>query len=51
MGIPKSSVMNYESALKANKFLLVVNGAAEEASRADAILRKTAAIEFSAHAG
>ena len=49
MGIPKSSVVNYESALKANKFLLVVHGKNGEASKASAILRKTAPIELSAH--
>ena len=49
MGIPKSSVINYESALKANKFLLVVHGANGEASRANEILRKTEPIEVTAH--
>ena len=49
MGIPKSSVINYESALRANKFLLVVHGANGEASRANGILRKTEPIELVAH--
>jgi hypothetical protein len=51
MGIPKSSVINYESALRANKFLLVVHGANGEASRANGILRKTEPIELAAHHG
>jgi|SRR6185369_4938716 hypothetical protein len=51
MGIPKSSVINYESALRANKFLLVVHGANGEASRANGILRKTESIELAAHDG
>ena len=51
MGIPKSSVINYESALRANKFLLVVHGANGEASRANGILRKTEPIELAAHSG
>jgi hypothetical protein len=49
MGIPKSSVINYESALKANKFLLVVHGANGEAAKASEILRKTEPIELAAH--
>ncbi len=34
MGIPKSDVINYESALKANKFLLILHGTNGETSRA-----------------
>jgi len=49
MGIPKSSVVNYESALKANKFILVIHGANGEASKASDILRKTEPIELAAH--
>jgi hypothetical protein len=49
MGIPKSSVINYESALKANKFLLVLHGANGEASKATSILIKTEPIELTAH--
>lgn len=49
MGIPKSSVVNYESALKANKFILVIHGANGEASKAGEILRKTEPIELTAH--
>lgn len=51
MGIPKSSVVNYESALKANKFLLVVHGVNGEASKAKEILQKTEPIELTAHGG
>jgi hypothetical protein len=50
MGIPKISVINYESALRANKFLLVIYGASGEASKASGILRRTEPIELSAHA-
>jgi hypothetical protein len=38
IGIPKNSVIAYESALKADQFLVVVRGTAEEAARAKAIL-------------
>ena len=46
MGIPKSDVINYESALKANKFLLIVHGTNGETSRANDILRTTETIEL-----
>jgi heat induced stress protein YflT len=49
MGMPKANVISYESALNANKFLLVVHGANGEASKASEILRKTGAIELTAH--
>ena len=49
MGIPKSSVINYESALKANKVLLVVHGVNGEASKASEILRTTEPIELAGH--
>jgi hypothetical protein len=49
MGIPKSSVVNYESALKANKFVLVVHGENAEASKASEVLSKTEPIELAAH--
>jgi hypothetical protein len=49
MGMPKTNVISYESALKANKFLLVVHGTNGEASKASEILRKTEAIELTSH--
>jgi Heat induced stress protein YflT domain len=49
MGIPKSDVINYESALRANKFLLIVHGTDGETSRANDILRTTETIELAAH--
>ena len=41
VGIPKDSVLNYETALKANKFLLVAHGTADEAVHARRILQTT----------
>lgn len=38
MGIPKDSVIRYEAAIKAHKFLLLANGTAAELDRARAIL-------------
>ena len=49
MGIPKSNVISYESALKANKFLLVVHGTDGEGFKAKEILRNTEPIELMAH--
>ena len=49
MGIPKTSVINYESALKANKFLLVVQGMNGSATKTAKILKNTDAIEFAAY--
>jgi hypothetical protein len=38
IGIPKESVLRYETLLRAGKFLLVVHGTGEEVARAQAIL-------------
>jgi hypothetical protein len=38
IGIPKNSVVQYETALKADNFLVMVHGTPEEATRARAIL-------------
>jgi len=49
IGIPKDSVLKYETSLKANKFLLVVHGTVDEVERASSILRGTGAIETRVH--
>lgn len=41
LGIPKNSILQYETALKAGKFVLVAHGSAEETDRARDILRHT----------
>ena len=38
IGIPKESVLRYETFLKAGKFMLVVHGTSDEVTRAQAIL-------------
>ena len=38
IGIPKNSVVQYETDVKANRFLVMAHGAAEDAARARAIL-------------
>jgi hypothetical protein len=49
MGIPKHSVINYEAALKANKFILIVDGTVDDDSGATEVLRTTQTIELAAH--
>ena len=44
LGIPKDSVVKYETSIKAGKFLLIAHGNAEEVEKARAILQ-TAAVE------
>jgi hypothetical protein len=41
MGIPKDSVVKYETALKTDKFLLMVHGSASEVEKAHEILEST----------
>jgi hypothetical protein len=41
LGIPKDSVVKYETMLKTDKFLLIAHGSAEETTRAKAILAIT----------
>ena len=47
--IPKDSVLRYETALKADKFVLVAHGTAQEAEKAKSILAKNKAEETSLH--
>ena len=41
MGIPKNSVVKYEMAVKANKYLLMVHGTAADVEKAQAIIAST----------
>jgi hypothetical protein len=41
LGIPKDSVLQYETALKTDKFLLIAQGSADEINRAKEILNRT----------
>ncbi len=50
MGIPKDSVLQYESAVKSDKFLLIVNGSASEAAKAKGILDATQPAQVALHA-
>lgn len=51
IGIPKNSVIQYETELKADNFLLLVHGTPEEAIRARAILGSSKPLRLDAYAG
>ena len=51
LGIPKDSVLRYETALKADKFLVLVNGAADAIRRAQEVLSAAGSSDVQAHAG
>jgi uncharacterized membrane protein len=51
MGIPKDSVLEYELALKTDKFLLLVHGSSEEVEKAKEILARTQTAHVTVHAG
>jgi uncharacterized membrane protein len=41
LGIPKNSILQYETALKTGKFVLIAHGTAEETARAREIIHRT----------
>jgi hypothetical protein len=49
IGIPKDSIVRYETALKADKFLLVAHGTAEEVEKAKSIIDATKPVEAAVH--
>src|SRR5215469_3923 len=49
IGIPKDSVLKYESDVKADKFLLVAHGTADEAAKAREILNRTQTANVAQH--
>jgi len=51
IGIPKDSILRYEVALKADKFLLIAHGTAEEVAKAKEIIGHTSPVEVNVHAG
>jgi len=50
IGIPKDSVVEYESALKSDKFLLLAHGTASEVAKARDILETTHPVQVTVHA-
>jgi uncharacterized membrane protein len=49
IGIPRDPVLRYETALKANKFMLVVHGDAKEVRRAHDLLKTSGHSSFDEH--
>ncbi len=51
IGIPKDSVVNYELAVKTDKYLLVVHGTAADVEKAHRIIQGTNPVSVEMHAG
>jgi hypothetical protein len=49
IGIPKDSILKYETAIKSDKYLLVAHGTRDEVEKAKQILDKTPAQEVDMH--
>ncbi len=50
IGIPKDSVLQYETAIKSNQFILVAHGTADEAAHARRVLQTTGPHSMETHA-
>ena len=51
IGIPKDSVIEYQTALKTDQYLLIVHGTAAEVGAARDIIKATNPVKFSLHSG
>jgi hypothetical protein len=49
LGIPKDSVVKYETAIKADNFLVVAHGTSEEIARAKDVIATTRPVEVGVH--
>ncbi len=49
VGIPKDSVVKYETAVKADKFLIIVHGTEDEVTKAKEIIKSTNPVDSEAH--
>jgi hypothetical protein len=49
VGIPKNSIVNYEQAIKASKFLVIAHGTSDEAAKAKGILETSGATKVDTH--
>jgi hypothetical protein len=49
IGIPKDSIVEYEEALRADKFLLLAHGTADDVDKAKDILQTTDPLEITSH--
>jgi len=51
IGIPKNSVLEYETALKSDKFLVIAHGTAADVTKAKELLGRTGPAKIVAHQG
>jgi hypothetical protein len=51
IGIPKDSIVKYETALKADQFVLIAHGTAAEVAKAKDIIETTHPAQVSLHSG
>jgi len=51
IGIPKNSILKYETAIKAGKYLVIAHGTADEIAQAKEIIEGTKAVESTVHHG
>jgi hypothetical protein len=51
IGVPKDSVLRYETALKASKFLVIVHGSGDDIRRARDVLEAAGSTDVQTHAG
>jgi hypothetical protein len=51
IGIPQNSIVQYEAALKSDKFLVIAHGTADEVARAKSIIETTGAAQTTVHSG
>lgn len=51
IGVPKDSVLRYETALKASKFLVIVHGGGDDIRRAHDVLASAGSSDVQTHAG
>ena len=49
IGIPKDSILRYEVALKADKFLLIAHSAADDVAKAKETIERTSPVEVNVH--
>jgi hypothetical protein len=51
IGIPKNSVLRYETAIKGGKYLVIAHGTTDEVAKAKEIIEGTEAVESTIHHG
>jgi uncharacterized membrane protein len=51
IGIPKDSVVKYDTAIKSDKFLVIAHGTADEVAKAKSILETAGAAQIDVHSG